>query len=89
MGQRVYESMTKVVLGPNLVVRVWCTEKSLFREGPRAMVYEALQPFRGAYEWPRDMENVAKALDALGSSVAAYEILDSNGNGIVVYNDWP
>lgn len=98
---RQYESMTKVVLSSDFIVRVWCAENSIEDDGPRAAVYAALAPFRGfmrpvlpgtsvagGHNWRTVAHQVAAALD-LVKDVAAYEILDAAGNGIVVYTDWP
>ena len=74
---RCYETMTRVVCG-EFVVRVWRTTAGL-STGPDVEVVAALQN--------RVSGDISKALDAL-PNVAAYEILNANGNGCVVYPDW-
>ena len=75
---RVYEMMTRVICGL-YVVRVW-SESDIFLGGPDSQVVDALE----GVEYASD---VAFALDQL-EHVAAYEILDEDGNGALVYPDW-
>ena len=75
---KIYESMTRAVVG-DFVVRVWKSE-SVPTYGPSKEITDALQ---GS---PPD--EIRKTLDAI-SGIAAYEILDANGNGLVTYFDWP
>jgi hypothetical protein len=76
---RQYESMTKVVKG-DLVVRVWRTEKS-FTGGENHYIKAALDRV------DEDYHCISIALDNL-PNIAAYEILDKDGNGALVYPDW-
>lgn len=80
MKNRIYESMTRVVVG-RYTVRVWRTESS-FVLGPN---YEVLQRLKGLVDMDREM--ISSTLDAL-SDIAAYEILDEQGHGSIVYPDW-
>jgi hypothetical protein len=76
---RQYESMTKVVKG-DLVVRVWRTETS-FTGGENHDIIVAIN------KTDEDYHALSIALDSL-PDIAAYEILDKNGNGALVYPDW-
>ena len=76
MSNRVYESMTRVVVG-DYVVRVWMPETGLALE-PRQDVIDALCSGMNFIE-------IAVALERLNP--AAYEIL-KDGQGGVVYPDW-
>jgi hypothetical protein len=76
---RQYESMTKVVKG-DLVVRVWRTETS-FTGGENDDIIVAIN------KTDEDYHALSIALDSL-PDIAAYEILDKNGNGALVYPDW-
>lgn len=91
MGQpnRQYESMTRLKLGP-YTIRVWRTEPQLavgFNADIRRAI-EWIEP-EGIGERPFDAVacDVAEALDAL-PNIAAYEILDEDGDGAIVYPDW-
>lgn len=77
---RQYESMTKVVKG-DLVVRVWRTEKS-FTGGENHDIKAAINRVDVASKL-----GISIALDNL-PNIAAYEILDKDGNGALVYPDW-
>ena len=90
MKNRVYESMTRVVMG-QFTVRVWCIEKEISYEGtfidyellkfgPRQEIMDAIA---GLYT----AQDISEALDKF-PRVSAYEILDRNGNGAIVYPDW-
>lgn len=75
---RVYESMTKVHTG-NYTIRVWCIEKE-FKPGPREDVHQAIAGHMR-------IAQIAFALELL-PDISAYEILDNQGNGAIVYPDW-
>ena len=75
---KLYESMTRVVAG-DFVVRVWKSE-SVPTYGPSQDITDALQ---GSHPG-----EIRKTLEAI-PDIAAYEILDANGNGLVAYFDWP
>lgn len=77
---RLYESMTRVRVG-DFTVRVWVSEGGLY-VGPNKVVKEKLE-----YLPARTMAEVAVVLDGI-DGVEAYEILDRDGNGVVVYPDW-
>lgn len=79
MKNRQYESMTKVVKG-DFVVRVWRTEQS-FTTGDNADIKVALALAEDDYR------AISYILDDL-PNIAAYEILDKEGNGALVYPDW-
>ena len=80
MPNRVYESMTRVEVG-GFVVRVWMPETT-FTMGPNQLVLEALKDL-GAAAYPKE---IVALLDAI--KPAAFEILDGDGNGGLVYPDW-
>ena len=84
---RIYESMTKVFVGP-FTVRVWRQESEpMF--GPSAPVEEALAPLQEVQtRRPIYGNEIIKVLDAV-DGVNAYEILSPDGHGLVVYTDWP
>lgn len=77
---RVYECMTRVQVG-QFTVRVW-SEVDEFAVGPDKRIVEALTllPARSALEIGRELDTF--------DGIAAYEILDANGNGALVYPDW-
>lgn len=79
---RVYESITRHPVGP-FSVRVWRQEDRLTFSGSHAVMalLNTIDPEGGP-------KAIAKALDAM-PGVNAYEITMSNGNGAVVYPDWP
>lgn len=74
---RQYESMTRIIVD-QWTVRVWFTEYEL-THGPNYHVIAAVTS--------APVGGIAEALDKI-SGVAAYEILDKDGNGAVVYPDW-
>lgn len=89
---RQYESMTRGTVGDR-TVRVWATETEL-TTGPRRDIEEAIAAVNtefmdGEHRFPNKWtcERVAAVLDAL-PDIAAYEILDTAGNGALVYPDW-
>jgi len=79
MKNRQYESMTKVVKN-NLTVRVWRTEQE-FTTGNNSDIYAAIVLAND------DPQSISEILDTF-TNVAAYEILDKDGNGALVYPDW-
>lgn len=76
---RQYESMTKVVRG-DLVIRVWRTETK-FTSGDNEDIKAAITLT------PSNYEAISEVLDTF-PDIAAYEILDKDGNGALVYPDW-
>lgn len=79
-----YESMTQVeVIG--LTVRIWGREEEP-RFGPRPDIMRAVRSilFTDCPSW-RDIYEMLKDVD----NVAAFEIKDRNGHGLVTYVDWP
>lgn len=79
--------MTRVPLA-HWTVRVWTTEDHIV-VGPDSDVVEAV--LCAAIDAPLVDDQpafVARALDQM-ERVAAYEVVDLNGNGAVVYRDWP
>ena len=79
MKNRQYESMTKVVKD-RLIVRVWRTEQE-FTTGNNSDIYSAVVLAND------DPQSISEILDTF-PNVAAYEILDKDGNGALVYPDW-
>jgi hypothetical protein len=79
MKNRQYESMTKIVKN-NLTVRVWRTEQE-FTTGNNSDIKAAIVLANA------DLESISEILDTF-PNVAAYEILDEEGNGALVYPDW-
>lgn len=85
MANRQVEFMSRFQIG-GLTVRVWSTSGQTVTMGPDPLVETAINDL-GAIS----PTTVAKALDKLHADtgmVAAYEILDKDGNGVVVYPDW-
>lgn len=77
---RLYETMTRVVVGA-FIVRVWRCAACL-SVGPDIEVKQALT------EIPmQDVATIAGVLDGF-TGIEAYEILDGDGNGALVYPDW-
>lgn len=81
MPNRIYESMTRVQLG-EYTIRVWQIEKGTITNGPDRYITEALNVC------PPSVLLISETLDQF-PDVSAYEILDANGNGAIVYPDWP
>lgn len=82
---RRYESMTRVQHG-GLTVRVWRTEES-HTYGPNEEIEKTI---RSVHIWPNPHSTsllISRALDGL-PNIAAYEILDGEGHGAIVYPDW-
>jgi hypothetical protein len=80
---RQYESMTRAVIA-GFTVRVWCEEKEV-RAGPDL---EVLRRLKGIDVEAEQIPGViSKTLDGL-PNVSAYEILDEQGHGAIVYPDW-
>ena len=79
MKNRQYESMTKVVKD-RLIVRVWRTEQE-FTTGNNSDIYSAVVLAND------DPQSISEILDTF-PNIAAYEILDKDGNGALVYPDW-
>lgn len=77
---RLYESMTRVRVG-DYVVRVWMGEGGLYA-GPNKVVKERLE-----YLPAGSIAKIGEVIDGI-DGVEAYEILDRDGNGVVVYPDW-
>lgn len=78
---RVYESMTRVQVGP-YTVRVWRTEASL-TSADNSDLREALR-YANPYGAPEEIVRIVEALPR----IAAVEVLDHNGNGGILYPDW-
>jgi len=76
---RQYESMTKVVKD-HLIVRVWRTEQE-FTTGNNSDIKAAIVLANA------DPQSISEILDTF-PNIAAYEILDKDGNGALVYPDW-
>ena len=89
---RMYEMMTNDSVG-NWKVRVW-THADSFRMGPDIRVVDCLDQLKqeedaGYFRTGVGPLDIADALDKLGKEVVmAYEILDPDRNGAVVYPDW-
>ena len=79
---RIDEMMTKVRCG-RYTIRTW-TQVPSFRFGPDADVQVALRLLGDNPE----RRAITTALDAV-PNMNAYELLDEDGNGALVYPDWP
>lgn len=83
---RQHETMTMKPV-QSFRVRVWRTEQE-FKFGPDPEVLDALSLLLVKYRFDRlTPELIADAIEPL-ERVAAYEILDLNHNGVIVYPDW-
>lgn len=83
---RLYESMTRASCWDH-IVRVW-REEPTFRSGPDEEIARLLQNVRlERLKGVLEVSRISQVLDAL-DRIAAYEILDQNGHGVVVYPDW-
>lgn len=71
--------MTRVIAGV-YTVRVWRSVDKV-TQGPDREVATAIR------QAPPTFAGITAALDTL-SDIAAYEVLDANGNGALVYPDW-
>lgn len=83
----VYETMTRVQFG-DYTIRVWRNCGSMFRMGPDR---EILSMFRQmAKEYFGDRPEREEIVDRLRNmmDVEAFEILDGEGNGGLMYPDW-
>lgn len=76
------ESMTRVEVG-SITVRVWRTEPEVKEKYDNTDIQTAVRNNARS-----QFNKLAKVVSEL-PRVSAYEILDSKGNGVVVYNDWP
>ena len=84
MKNRLVEMMTKVEY-KHYTVRVWSIAKS-GDFGPDARVTNALMDIEAKNPAPAQIRD---ALEELGSDVvAAYEITNISGCGVVIYPDW-
>ena len=84
MKNRVVEMMTKMQYA-HYCVRVWSIAKE-GEFGPDPRVTNALQDIGVKHPSPAVIRD---AMDKLGSDVvAAYEIINVSGNGVVIYPDW-
>lgn len=85
MPNRQYESMTRIV-HCGLVVRVWRTERiPVF--GPDIRVVAAIISVPYSVSKVIVVKDICDTLDKL-EDIAAYEVLDNQGNGLVTYPDW-
>jgi hypothetical protein len=88
---RQYESMTRFVVA-GLTIRVWCEERE-FRAGPNQEVLRRLKDGLPSDAHLRALGAtdrvylISRELDAL-PNVSAYEILDEQGHGAIIYPDW-
>lgn len=92
MANPVYESMTRVERD-GVAVRVWRTEADGKRKDTsdlREVIERVLS--RGAWwddqEHPQQLTQELLEELALIPAVAAIEVLDARGNGVVFYPDW-
>lgn len=85
MTKRILESMTKVYLDDGTVVRVWRQEPLEYE--PSESTNNSLKDLVFTLEGmpPRKMADVLISQP----DINAVEVLDDNGNGIVLYSEWP
>lgn len=80
------ESMTRIVLG-NYTVRVWREEPDLVVEPSNEDLIREAEFFYRYDVGGRRMELLKRLLEF--PRVNAVEVIDLNGDGDVVYRDWP
>lgn len=80
MANRVYETMTQVH-ACGFKVRVWRAAAELVM-GPEEDIFEKLSES----VW-KDADDIASEIEKF-EGVAAYEIVDAHGNGVICYPDW-
>jgi len=78
----VIESMTKILVG-SFIVRVWRSEKEVSNDyNNHDLVVRALSV------QPVSRESLVEALSVM-PRVAAIEVVNQYGNGVVAYVEWP
>jgi hypothetical protein len=82
MKKPVMEIMVKMKLTP-LVVRVWWTDDNSQRSRIESIIAKAFDVTRGA-----DLRERAKGIAHASPQIAAIELLDADGQGVVFYQDW-
>lgn len=82
MKKPVMEIMVKIKLTP-LTIRVWWTDDYSPRSRIESIVAKAFDGTNGM-----DLRERAKGIAHASPQIAAIELLDANGQGVVFYQDW-
>ena len=85
MPNRVCEQMVKVV-ADNMVFRVWVTADQDFNVDTRPVKF-LLNTFKLSQATHENMRSILCEIEKL-DNIAAAEVLDNNGNGMLLYPDW-
>lgn len=85
MPNRVCEKMVRFD-GANLICRVWVTANQNF-EVDTKKINEVLSVFQLTQATHDNMKIIITEIEKL-DNIAAAEVLDKNGNGILLYPDW-
>jgi alpha-N-acetylglucosamine transferase len=85
MPNRVCEKMVRCD-GVNLTCRVWVTANQNF-EADTKKINEILSVFKLSQPTEDNMKIIISEIEKL-DNIAAAEVLDKNGNGILLYPDW-
>jgi len=85
MKNRVCERMVKFV-GQNLTVRVWVTADQNFNVDTQD-VESLIRNYSSIESTLENMRSLIQQIELL-DNIAAAEVLDSKGNGILLYPDW-
>lgn len=88
MKELLIESMTKVIYGP-YAIRVWRQEDSANIEFSQQEVRTIVLNYLGNNHPVFSLYSLAHIFIDLIDRLNAIEILNKNGDGIVVYNGWP
>lgn len=83
---RVLETMTRVEID-NFIVRVWRTSDRFNLGDSNIDIVDTINSFSAM---PKTTENMYLLLSKIEElpNIAAAEILDKNGNGVLLYPDW-
>jgi DNA-binding GntR family transcriptional regulator len=65
-------------------IRVWWTDNGKSHQDIKNGIFEALKDF-GRYATHKD---IARAIASMDEAVAAVEVLNEDGDGVVFYPDW-
>ena len=79
----VMELMVKLGWANNRI-RVWWTDNGKSHQDIKNDIFEVLEDF-GRYA---DHKDIARAIASMDDAVAAVEVINEDGDGIVFYPDW-
>lgn len=85
MPNRVCEQMVRFA-GNNLIIRVWVTANQNFDVETKTL-RDLMETFKLTQATPENMRMVICEIEKL-DNIAAAEVLDRNGDGLLLYPDW-